>query len=55
MLFNGAGCFLNLTYLDQSLLGSSYRCSLMLAGPKGGGFGRWAEMSHRGVAATTPH
>ena len=54
MLFSGADHFLNLTYLDCSLLESSYRCSLVLAGLKGGGFGRWAEVSHRGVAAT-PH
>lgn len=55
MLFSGADCVLNLTCLDWSLPGSSYRCSLMMAGLKGGGFGRWAKMGHRRVAATTSH
>lgn len=55
MLFSGADHVLNLTCLDWSLPRSSYRCSLMLASLKGGGFGRWAKMGHRGVAATTSH
>lgn len=55
MLFSGSDYVLNLTCLDWSLSGSSYRCSLMMASLKGGGFGRWAKMGHRGVAATISH